>query len=582
MRTVPRFPPRDFTGLLKTPVMMRFKKFALPAIALLLLGAVLGVQLDSMMSDDDAYSQLRKLEKAFVIINRQYVEPVKSSAIAEQGIKGMLNELDPHSSYIKSEQVDDVQDQYQGSFGGIGIWFEVVEDTARVISPITDGPSEQVGIMPGDRIVAIEDSNAAGPDLSSKDIQNRLKGPIGTDVQMTIKRPGMNKRITFTITRDEIPLYSIDSSYMLDDQTGYIKINRFAMNTHQEFTDSLRVLKEQGLERLVLDLRSNPGGVMQSAIKIADEMLADDMTIVKTKGREDNMNNEFKASGGDAFEKQPLIVLVNRNSASASEIVSGALQDHDRALIVGRRTFGKALIQKQFELPDGSMLQMTVGRYYTPVGRLIQTPYKNGDLESYYEQKFSDFDEATFDLSEYTNSIPDSLQYTTDHGRTVFGGGGILPDYIIKPDTAGLMNAVVQNGLDRLFIQEWFQTHEQELRDEWTGRQQTFAESYTVDDAMLEEFWTFADEKGLSLTTEADSVDRKDGVFAQAEADDEQARVKTYLKARLASKLYGGRAAIPIINTADKELREAITLWDRANELATYHGASTTSDAANR
>lgn len=556
---------------------MRYKKFFLPAIALLLLGAILGVQLDSMMSDEDAYSQLRKLEKAFVIINRKYVEPVKSNAIAEQGIKGMLNELDPHSSYIKAEQVEDVQDQYEGSFGGIGIWFEVVDDTARVISPITDGPSEKVGVMPGDRIVAIEDTSAVGSELSSKEIQDRLKGPIGTEVQMTVKRPGMNKRITFTITRDEIPLYSIDSSYMLDDQTGYIKINRFAMNTHKEFTDSLQVLKNQGLERLVLDLRSNPGGVMQSAIKIADEMLGDDMTIVKTKGRDQSMNNEFKASSGDAFEQQPVIVLVNRNSASASEIVSGALQDHDRALIVGRRTFGKALIQKQFELNDGSMLQMTVGRYYTPVGRLIQTPYKNGDLESYYEQKFSDFDEATFDLSNYRDSIPDSLQYTTDHGRTVFGGGGILPDYIVKPDTAGLMSAVAQKGLHTLFIQEWFKKHEQELRDEWTGRKQTFTKSYTVGREMLDEFWAFAGEKGVSLTSNPDSVARKKGVFPQSAAEGEQARLKTYLKASLASKLYGGRAAVPIINTVDNELNEALTLWDQARDLAAYHGATTTS-----
>jgi carboxyl-terminal processing protease len=556
---------------------MRYKQYFLPAVALLLLGAILGVQIDSMTSDEDTYTQLRKLEKAFVIINRKYVDPVKSSAVAEQGIAGMLDELDPHSSYISAKQVQDVQEQYQGSFGGIGIWFEVVEDTARVISPITDGPSEQVGVMPGDRIVAIEDSNAAGPDLSSKDIQNRLKGPIGTEVQMTVLRPGVNKRINFTITRDEIPLYSIDSSYMLDDQTGYIKINRFAMNTHKEFMDSLSVLKDKGMNRLVLDLRSNPGGVMKAAIDIADEFLDNGMSIVKTKGRDASMNNNFRASGGDAFEEKPLIVLVNRNSASASEIVSGALQDHDRALIVGRRTFGKALIQKQFELNDGSMLQMTVGRYYTPLGRLIQTPYKNGDLESYYEQKFDDFDEATLHTAEYKESVPDSLKYTTTHGRVVFGGGGILPDFVIKPDTAGLMNALVGNGIDRLFIQEWFQNHEQELRDEWTNRQQAFIDGYTVESKMLDAFWTFANEKGVSLTTDKDSVSRKDGVFAQSEAEAEKTRLKTYLKARLAGKLYGGRAAVPIINKTDNELNKALSLWDRANELAAFHGATTTS-----
>jgi carboxyl-terminal processing protease len=211
------------------------------------------------------------------------------------------------------------------------------------------------------------------------------------------------------------------------------------------------------------------------------------------------------------------------------------------------------------------------------LGRLIQTPYKNGDLESYYEQKFDDFDEATLHTAEYKESVPDSLKYTTTHGRVVFGGGGILPDFVIKPDTAGLMNALVGNGIDRLFIQEWFQNHEQELRDEWTNRQQAFIDGYTVESKMLDAFWTFANEKGVSLTTDKDSVSRKDGVFAQSEAEAEKTRLKTYLKARLAGKLYGGRAAVPIINKTDNELNKALSLWDRANELAAFHGATTTS-----
>ena len=558
---------------------MRFKKFFLPAIALLMLGAVLGVQLETMMSDDDTYSQLQKLQKAFVIINRKYVEPVKSKKVVEEGIAGMLDELDPHSSYISANEVRDLQEQYKGSFGGIGIWFELVEDTARVISPITDGPSEKVGVMAGDRIVAIEDSSAVGSDISSQAIQDRLKGPIGTPVQMTVFRPAAEKRITFTIERDEIPLYSIDSSYMLDDETGYIKVNRFAMNTHEEFKDSLSVLQDRGMQRLVLDLRSNPGGVMKAAIKMADEFLGSNQTIVQTKGRDTQMNNEFKASSGDSFETQPVIVLVNGNSASASEIVSGALQDHDRALIVGQRTFGKALIQKQFELTDGSLLQMTVGRYYTPVGRLIQTPYEDGNLESYYEKKFSSYDTATFDVSQYKEAIPDSLKYTTDHGRTVFGGGGILPDYIVQPDTTGVLNAVVQNGLDRLFIQEWFKTHEQELRNAWRNQQDGFIDSYTVDNATVDEFWTFATDKGLTLTDDAAMASKKDKVFLQSKAEAQSDRLKTYLKARIAGKLFGGRAAIPILNQADKEIEEALTLWDRATELAAFHAPSARSSS---
>jgi carboxyl-terminal processing protease len=555
---------------------MQFKKtYILPAVAILLVGAILGVQLESALSDRDTFSQLRKLEKAFVIINRQYVEPVKSEKVAEHGITGMLKELDPHSSYISAKEVKEVQQSYRGSFGGIGIWFEMMNDTAQVVSPITDGPSEKMGVMPGDRIVAIEDSNAAGPGTSSEDIQRRLKGPIGTDVQMTVKRPGMKDRITFNITRDEIPLYSIDASYMIDDRTGYLKVNRFAMTTHEEFRDSLRVLKDQGLERLVLDLRNNPGGIMRSAIRMADELLAGGHTIVKTKGRDQDMNRDFGAQGGGSFEHQPVIVLVNGNSASASEIVSGALQDEDRALIVGQRTFGKGLIQKQFELPDGSMLQMTVGRYYTPAGRLIQTPYNGGDLEDYYSKKFSDYDRATYNPSKYKDSIPDSLKHTTDRGRTVFGGGGILPDYVVKPDTSGIIRAVVGNGVDRFFVRDWFADDEQRLRDTWAQRRQAFIDSYTVDDQMVDAFWSFAEEQGLTLTSDPAEVSRKDGVFLRAEAMQEQERLKTYLKARLAGRLYGGRASVPILNQVDTDLKEALTLWDRAEELAGFHAPGT-------
>jgi len=365
--------------------MTRLNKYhILPALALLLFGAILGVQFDSRLSADDALNQFEKLKQAFAIINGKYVERVDSKAMVEEGVKGMLKSLDPHSSYIPPEQVRDTRDRYQGSFGGIGIRFEP-GDTARVVAPIAGGPSEKVGIMAGDRIVEIEDSTAIG--LSGDQIQDRLKGKIGTEVTLTIFRPLADKRLTFTISRDEIPLYSIRSSYMVDDKTGYIEITRFAMSTHKEFMEKVTTLKKQGMERLVLDLRNNPGGVMQSAVKIADEMLGADMTLVRTKGRSAEMNTRYKGHDGGTLENQPITVLINRQSASASEILAGALQDHDRALLVGRRTFGKALVQKQFELNDGSLMQMTVGRYYTPVGRLIQTPYEKGKMQQYYEEK---------------------------------------------------------------------------------------------------------------------------------------------------------------------------------------------------
>jgi len=553
--------------------MTRFNRYyILPALALLMLGAVLGVQLDSYLSDGDTFQQLKKLEKAFVIINRQYVDPVSSGPVAEEGIKGMLEHLDPHSSYIPEDDVKQVRDSYEGSFGGIGIMFEMVRDTARVITPIADGPSDKVGIMAGDRIVEIEDSTAVG--LNSRGIQKRLKGPIDTDVRMTVYRPGMDRTYTFTITRDEIPLYSINTAYMMDDQTGYIEIDRFSMTTHDEFMEKMEMLRDQGMERLVLDLRSNPGGVMRSAIEIADEMLGAGMTILETKGRKSSMNNKYRATGGGAFENKPVIVLVNGQSASASEIVTGALQDHDRAYVVGQRTFGKGLIQKQFELPDGSLLQMTVGRYYTPAGRLVQTPYENGSKKDYYKQKFATIDDATFNLSAYKESIPDSLAYQTDHGRTVFGGGGILPDHVVQPDTLSLRRHIARSGLDINFMTRWFARHEQDIRNQWNEREEAFTQDYETPDAVVDSFWTYAEKNSLELTDDRAKADASESVFLRTRTEDAHAYVSTRLKALLARQLYGSSAWRPILNQVDPVVQEALSLWPRAQELSAYHASS--------
>jgi carboxyl-terminal processing protease len=550
--------------------MTRINKYhVLPALALLLFGAILGVQLDSRLSADDALEQFEKLKQAFVIINGKYVERVDSKQMVEEGVKGMLNSLDPHSSYIPPEQVRDTRDRYEGSFGGIGIRFEP-GDTARVVAPIAGGPSEKVGIMAGDRIVEIEDSTAIG--LSGDQIQDRLKGEIGTEVTLTIYRPLADKRLTFTITRDEIPLYSIHSSYMVDDKTGYIEISRFAMSTHKEFLEKVNSLKGQGMERLVLDLRNNPGGVMQSAVKIADEMLGADMTLVRTKGRSAEMNTRYRGHDGGALESQPLIVLVNRQSASASEILAGALQDHDRALLVGRRTFGKALVQKQFELNDGSLMQMTVGRYYTPVGRLIQTPYEKGNMQQYYEEKSTSWRDAVYNVEKYKESIPDSLIYKTDHGRTVFGGGGIMPDYVVAPDTTSLTTFIRGSQLDAIFAREWFSRHEQELRSRWQDREEEFLASYEVPATAVSAFWAFAQEEDvLSLTSNPDSMNVSERVYPQAEADELDAFVRSRVKGRLANVIYGTGTGQPILNQTNLSFQKAMSLWPSSIELAGYH-----------
>lgn len=551
--------------------------YVLPAIALVLFGAVLGVQLDSYMSGNDAQDQYEKLKDAFVKINRFYVDPVDSKGVAEEGVRGMLNNLDPHSTYIPEEDVRDVQDQYQGSFGGIGIVFEAPGDTARVISPVAGGPSQKAGVMAGDRIIRIEDSMAVG--LSNNEIQNRLKGKIGTDVSFTVYRPMTRKEITFTLTRDEIPLRSITSTYMVDDETGYIGIERFAMSTHDEFMDAVDTLRTQGMDRLILDLRSNPGGVMQSAIKIADEMLGEaGMTVVQTKGRHASMNSQYRARPRGAVDDEPVILLVNGASASASEIVTGALQDHDRALVVGRRTFGKGLVQKQFDLPDGSLLQMTVGRYYTPVGRLIQTPYENGDLEEYYANKNANIRDAIYNVNKYKESIPDSLTYKTDHGREVFGGGGILPDYIVRPDTSSLSFFIQNSALDQAFARHWFSKHEKEIRSEWQDRKGEFQDEYELPDEAVGAFWDYAEEEDvLTLTRESEAVNPEDQVFAASATGEVRDFVATRVKGHLAGQLYGRGADRPILNAVDPIFQQALSLWPSSQELAGYHSASASS-----
>jgi carboxyl-terminal processing protease len=555
--------------------MKRLSKYhILPAVLLIAIGAVLGVQLDTYLSDDDLGAQLDKMRQAFLQINQNYVDDLEAEEIAEAGVEGMVNSLDPHSTYIPADRAEDVKDQYQGTFGGIGIVFEVPEDTARVISPLAGGPSEEVGVMAGDRIVGIEDSSAVG--LSSNEIQNRLKGEIDTRVQMTVYRPTTSERMTFTITREEIETQSVRSPYMVDEKTGYINITRFTMKTHDEFRKAARTLLDKGMERLVLDLRGNPGGVMRTSWQIANEMLGKGMTIVETKGRGDRMNQEIDAKAGGMLVDQPVIVLVSRGSASASEILTGALQDHDRAFIVGRRTFGKGLIQKQFDLKDNSVLQMTVGRYYTPVGRLIQSPYERGDRKNYYEQKFSTINQATYHLKEYRDSIPDSLAYETDHGRMVFGGGGILPDYVVQPDTTALTH-LVRSGLDYAFARKWFSSHETELRSTWQQRSDEFQSSFEPSDEMIASFWSYAEENGVTITEDPDSVNTAERIYAKVTAQDEQDFVATRVKGYLARLLYGRGVARPVLNRADPVFREAMSLWPSSRELAAYHTESSAS-----
>ncbi len=549
--------------------MKLFKKsYALSGLFILSIGLLLGLNLEAALSsDNDTYEQLQKLENAFMIIQRQYVDEADPKELVESAVLGMLEELDPHSIYISSEEIDELQETYKGSFGGIGVLFEVINDTIRVVSTITGGPSDDVGIMAGDRIIAINDSSAVG--FTSRDVQMHLKGKIGTRVEVTIHRPRTEKPIDFAITRGRIPLYTVDASYMIDDATGYVRVDRFAMTTYQEFKEHADALRQQGMQRLIIDLRHNGGGIMESAEKIADELIAGNKTLVYTKGRNAQYDKVVRSTNGGSLENLPVIVLVNEYSASASEIVAGALQDHDRALIVGRRTFGKGLVQSQFQLPDRSVLQMTISRYYTPSGRLIQTPYEAGDLEDYYAHK-SLAHTKSMSADEYASSVPDSLKYYTSKNRVVYGGGGILPDYIVPLDTltSKVAGAVIGGSMDQLFAREWFETHEQQFRDEWGERREEFIASYQVGPEVWNAFWDFAKEKGFEITDDEARAESETEVFTSADIESQRQTFETRLKALLARQLYGRGVWHPIVNSIDPELKEALNLWNLAEELA--------------
>jgi len=557
---------------------------SLPALALtsvLVLGILLGLQVRDGVSSDVPAENLRKVQEAFHFIQRNYVEQVDSAQLAEGAIKGMLEGLDPHSIYISAEDMQRVRENFEAAFEGIGIYYEFIpglegRDTLAVLMTIEGGPSEEAGLMPGDRIVTVNDTAAVG--WTTADVERYLKGPKGTQVDVRVKRNGHERPLSFTITRDQIPLYTVTASHMVDATTGYIKLSRFARTSYDEFMTAMRELQAQGMERLVFDLRDNAGGLMEMAIRISDEFLPANDLIVYTQSRRGNYNHEYRARSGGSFEDKPVIVLVNEHSASASEIVAGALQDHDRALVVGRRTFGKGLVQQQFPLSDGAVLQMTISRYYTPAGRLIQTPYARGaDEEAYYASKVEILRQDFERLAETRGAVaahdmvvdvPDSLRFRTEAGRVVYGGGGILPDWLVGADTASsAMRTVIGRNLDNEFAREYLDGAGQRLRQEWNGRQQAFLRDYQVDDATFQAFLAFAESRDIALVDQRPADDEA-YYLLRSEVQEDRTAIEARLKAFLARRMYGIEAWYPVVQTIDRTFQEAIQLWPQAQELA--------------
>lgn len=381
-----------------------------------------------------ANSPLRKLQMAEMAVNGLYVDSVNENKLVEDAITGMLDKLDPHSSYSNAKEVKAMNEPLQGNFDGIGVQFNMIDDTLLVIQPVTKGPSEKVGILAGDRIVSVNDTTIAGVKMSKEDIMSRLRGPRGTKVKLGIVRRSVNEKLTFNVVRDKIPVFSITATYMIRPEIGYIRIDNFGATTHGEFVNSLETLKKQGMKNLILDLQENGGGYLQAAVDVANEFLQDNDLIVYTSGRR-APRQEYRAKGSGRMLNGKVVVLVDEYTASAAEIVTGAIQDQDRGEVVGRRSFGKGLVQRPIDLPDGSMIRLTIAHYYTPSGRCIQKPYTKGDMKDYAMDMANRLKHGEL-TSRDSIHFADSLKYTTlRKHRVVYGGGGIMPDYFIPLDT---------------------------------------------------------------------------------------------------------------------------------------------------
>ena len=492
-----------------------------------------------------------KFSRALGYISSYYVDSVDTKSMVENAIIDMLKELDPHSVYIPADEVKEMNEPLEGNFEGIGIQFNVLEDTIYIISPISGGPSEKVGLRAGDRIIEIDGENVAGIEISTKGVRDRLLGKKGTKVNVGIKRKSVNDLLYFTITRDKIPIYSVDAAYLVNDDIAYIKINRFAITTVDEFNEKIVMLKEKGAKSIILDLRDNGGGYLDKAINLADQFLEAGQSIVYTKGLQVPKTQSFATGKGNCKEEK-IIILIDEGSASASEIVSGAIQDWDRGIIVGRRSFGKGLVQKPVFLPDGSMIRLTVARYYTPTGRLIQKPYDNG-TEEYAKELLKRYEHGEF-LNQDSIDLPDSLKYyTLKNERLVYGGGGIMPDIFVPLDTTTVTKfygKIIRQGILNSFVLDYIDKNRKKLQSNYPDFE-TFNSKFEVSDKMLKELVKYGEKNDVTTTED--------------EAEKSKKNFKLIIKALIARDLWDMSEYYQIVNVRDKGFNKAIEImqeWD--------------------
>ena len=510
----------------------------------LAIGLLIGIYLPGKnMVPPNASIRLKndKLNNVLRIIEESYVDSVNRKDLEEAAIPAMLKKLDPHSIYIAAKDLKRANEPLQGNFEGIGISFNMLTDTILIIGTIPGGPSEKVGLLAGDKIIFINDSLVAGKKIADEGVMGMLKGPRRTKVKLKILRKGHSDLLPFEITRDKIPVYSVDVAYMINDNTGYIKISSFSMTTFDEFMRGLRELKEKGMTKLILDLRENSGGVMDAATQIANQFLKEGQLIVYTKGRT-QPRNDVTATGKGEFETGDLVVLIDELSASASEILAGAIQDNDRGTIIGRRSFGKGLVQEPIVFTDGSGMRLTIARYYTPTGRSIQKPYDKG-VDKYYADLKERYDRGEFEVSDSIH-FTDSQKFNTPEGRTVYGGGGIMPDKFVPADTIGISGyflKVRNSALIYRFAVKYTDNNRDNLKKFTEAGEM---ESYLDKQILLDQFVQFAASNGIKPDPAGLKTSGK--------------IIQTQLKAYIARNILDNKGFYPLWQKIDSTLKYAI------------------------
>jgi len=512
-------------------------------ILLIILGIYIGFFL--LPNNIGVRKGTKKINEILTIIKDNYVDTINENQMIESSIYGVLSILDPHSIYITTEELKETNESLEGNFEGIGVQFNIQNDTIVVVKTISGGPSEKKGIMAGDRIVKIDNKNVAGIKITNQDVMKSLKGEKGSEVNIGIKRKNISNLIYFTIIRDVIPTYSIDIAYMANKTTGYIKINQFSSTTNEEFDKSIEELLNQNMKNLIIDLRGNAGGYLNSAVYIVDEILDKDKLIVYTEGRKSKKEKYFSTDEGKLTQTK-IAILIDEWSASASEIVAGAIQDNDRGTIIGRRSFGKGLVQNQIPLSDGSAIRLTIARYYTPTGRCIQRDYQ-GTLEEYYEDFLLRYEHGEFENPDSIKFI-DSLKFQTPNGKIVYGGGGIMPDIFIPIEKKGndiAENTIFNNGLINKFAFIYADNNRNYFKQYNDAK--SYIKKFVITENIYLEFKYF--------------VQKEDKTIDIRSLDISKHKIKTWLKAFIGRNIFNDDAFYPILLETDNAFKKALEIF---------------------